>query len=487
MAEPTEHPEALRMVVVVLRHLARLTQSELGRAAGTSQSQISLMEAGEVTPSEDALRRIASAAGVSWALVVHLRQYFTSFLSVLEHGMTDSPETGAFQEADLLAISSYLLEDMETRSESPSDARLMAERFWQGLAGRSSGRRRRAIELSPRASRSWALAERLCRESERAAAANPVEALELAELALSIAEKVEGKEAWSRRLQGYAWAHVGNARRVANGHMEADSAFSTAWKLWRSGASLESIFLEEWRMLSMEASLRRGERRFGDALALLTRAAQAVGTDLTARGVILLNRAFVCEVMGDLEGALAALSEAAPYVETTGDPRLLFALRFETAKALCNLERPTEASALLPEVRELAGRLGNELDLIRVEWLEARLAAGTGRHEEAIALLEGVRKRFAGQGLPFDAALASLELAVLYLKAGRMGEVKELARELTEVFRVQGIAREALAALTLFSEAAQRETATVELVRRVIEKVEGARRELPPRETGSSR
>jgi hypothetical protein len=47
------------------------------------------------------------------------------------------------------------------------------------------------------------------------------------------------------------------------------------------------------------------------------------------------------------------------------------------------------------------------------------------------------------------AALASLDLAVLYLKEGRAGEVKELAREMAEVFRAQGIAREAFAALTL--------------------------------------
>jgi tetratricopeptide (TPR) repeat protein len=324
------------------------------------------------------------------------------------------------------------------------------------------------------------LVERLCHESERAAADSAREALELADLALSIAGRVDGGERWSRRLQGYAWAHVGNARRVGNDHAGADAAFAKASELWRSGQDQEPGLLQEWRMLSMEASLRRAERRFGDALELLGRARVCTSGDPEAHAVILLNRGFVCDVMGDIEGALAALSEAAIYVEQTGDCRLLFALRFETAKALCNLERHTEASALLPEVRELAGRLGNDLDLVRVEWLGSRIATGTGKTEEAIAILEEVRKRFAGQGLPFDAALASLELAVLYLKAGRMGEVKELARELTEVFRAQGIAREALAALTLFSEAAQRETATVELVRRVIEKVEGTRREASP-------
>jgi len=80
------------------------------------------------------------------------------------------------------------------------------------------------------------------------------------------------------------------------------------------------------------------------------------------------------------------------------------------------------------------------------------------------------------RGLPYDAALASLDLAVLYLEEGRTREVKDLAREMAEIFKAQGIAREALAALTLFVEAAQKETATVELVRRVIQRVEGAGR-----------
>jgi hypothetical protein len=46
--------------------------------------------------------------------------------------------------------------------------------------------------------------------------------------------------------------------------------------------------------------------------------------------------------------------------------------------------------------------------------------------------------------------------------------VKELARGLAEVFEANGVHREALAALRLFQEAAERETATAELARRVL-------------------
>jgi hypothetical protein len=125
-------------------------------------------------------------------------------------------------------------------------------------------------------------------------------------------------------------------------------------------------------------------------------------------------------------------------------------------------------------VRELGERLGNALDLVRVEWLAARVAAGLGQREEATAKLAQVRQELSTRGISYNAALASLDLAVLYLEEGRTGDVKDLAREMAEIFKARGIAREALAALSLFVEAAQKEKATVELVRRVIRKVEGA-------------
>jgi len=190
--------------------------------------------------------------------------------------------------------------------------------------------------------------------------------------------------------------------------------------------------------------------------------------------VILLNKAFSCEQMGDLPGAHAALASAAPFVESTGKARLRFALRFETTKALCALDRYEEAGAALPEVRALAEELGNELDLIRVVWLSAHVAAGQGRPEDAIAGLEQVRQAFSARDLPYDAALAALELASLYLKGGRTAEVRSLAREMAPVFRALKITRESLAALSLFQEAAQQETATVELAMRAIEAVRKA-------------
>jgi len=136
---------------------------------------------------------------------------------------------------------------------------------------------------------------------------------------------------------------------------------------------------------------------------------------------------------------------------------------------LTHLGRFPQANALLPEVQALTAQLGNELDTLRLRWLEGRIAAGLGRTEEALAALSEVRSRFAELDIAYDAALATLEVAVLHLEQGRTGEVKELAMEMAPIFQAQGVHREALAALQLFCEAAKKEAVTVELARRLVE------------------
>jgi hypothetical protein len=149
------------------------------------------------------------------------------------------------------------------------------------------------------------------------------------------------------------------------------------------------------------------------------------------------------------------------------------------ADDLCHLELYEQVASLLPHVREMAVEQANELDLIRTVWLQAKVDAGQGREEEAIAGLEQVRGAFTARELPYDAALSSLDLAVLWLKAGRTAEVQNLALALGWIFKTKGIHREALAALQLFCEAAKLKAATVELARRVIIEIKTVRRSTP--------
>ena len=485
-------PSVLRLVVNFLRAHAQMTQEQFGKESRVAQPEVSRYEMGHAAPSEESLRRMARAARVDWPLVVHLRQYYSALLaaaSPLEDAgsTTVKPLELTLAEPALLAVIPYLFELSTIKPEwtPPEQARLEAEQIWTALERFPIHRRRQLIQLSLRASQSWALAERVSHESERAAAHKVEDALELADLALSIAKRISGPESWRSRVEGYCWAHVANARRVGNDLSGAGEGFAHAWDLWRAGTESDPELLAEWRMLDLEASLRRDQRHFSVALSLLDRARAASGGEPFATGRILLKKEHVFEQMGDIQNALAALAEAAPLVESSGDARPAFRAPLQAWwMTSCHLDRYEEAAKLLPQVHELAVQRSNELELIRVGWLTAKVAAGQGRTEEAIAGLEQVCQYYTVEDLPYDAALSSLDLAVLFLKEGAAGEVKALALEMAPIFQAHGIAREALASLKLFRDAAQHETATVELAVRIIVEVKAARRSASRTEAG---
>jgi tetratricopeptide (TPR) repeat protein len=115
----------------------------------------------------------------------------------------------------------------------------------------------------------------------------------------------------------------------------------------------------------------------------------------------------------------------------------------------------------------LAEHLRSDIDSLRTRWLEGNCLAGLGQREEALSKLEQVRHEFEARKLPFDYALASLDVALLYREESRFPEIKALAAEMLEIFTAQQVHREALGAVILFQEAAEKEQVTVELVRRL--------------------
>jgi tetratricopeptide (TPR) repeat protein len=182
----------------------------------------------------------------------------------------------------------------------------------------------------------------------------------------------------------------------------------------------------------------------------------------------LINKGFTLEVMGRYERAIEALLEAEPLVELQGDPRLSYMRRFNLAVVYTHGSYYAEATELVQQVLELATERGDANEISRVTWLRGRIAAGQGRREEALQLLEQARREFASFGMMADAALALLEEAALLLDGGRPAAVKMLSRELAKVLESKGVHQEALAALRLFHEAAEREEATAELARHVL-------------------
>ena len=331
--------------------------------------------------------------------------------------------------------------------------------------------RRDLVELSA-SYHLWSVPERLCHESERAAADSAEKAKELAELALRAAELSGGDPVWQLRLKGYVWLFIANSRRVGGDMPSTAEGFATARELWEAGAAADPGLLAEWRLPDGEASALRSQGEFQRALTLHEEALALAPTE--AQGRILLNKAFTLEQMGEPELALAMLEVAEPWIDGQREPRCLFGLRFNRAVCLCHLERFQEAEALLAQIGEMVLELGHELNRFRLLWLRGRIDAGLGREREAEEAFQEVRQGFRERNIAFDFAKATLELAVLYRGQGRIAEVKSLAKQTIWIFEAQRVHQEAEKALRLFCEAAETERLTVELALRILRYLERA-------------
>lgn len=478
---PRSIPPPLSVTLTSLRTAQGWTQKDLAQAVGISKKLISFYERGRSALSREMLERMVAVMGLdSMAIDSHLASLQSIRAGTESLDSPVGPTAGERRRIETASAAAARVAVDQTRSamtrafQAPRirRARQEAQELWSSLKGRPIHDQRALVDGEEKY-RSWALCERLCAESEKAAPADAGRAVELAGLALRIAGLVPEEGAWRSRLQGYAWAHLGNARRVAGDLPGSEEAFVRGRKLWESGVAGDPGLLDEGRVLDLEASLRRAQGRFAETLKLHDRALAVTRPE--DRGYILLNKAATLEQSGDSERAIETLRQAVSRVGPQRESRLWFALRFQLAVNLCHLRRHAEADELLPEVRRLAIQLGNELDLVRLLWLEGRIAARLGRPDEALGALARVRGEFISRGIPSDAALASLELALLYLEQGRPGEVKVLARQMAPIFQAQGIHREALAALRLFCRAAGDETVTVEMARHLVEYLHRAR------------
>jgi tetratricopeptide (TPR) repeat protein len=478
-------PPPLSLALSILRQARGWTQKRLAAAASTHGNVICEYEAGSGrTLPRETFDRLVGLMGYGADEVDLTVLYVAGLLAGLGVERVTPIDPPVAEQRRIGQIAAYvgLVEAGRmqarlrriARGRHAEAARQAAGEQWEELRKVGLPRQRALVEARAEL-QNWALAVRLCEESEREAAESPARALELARLALRIAELAPGDARWLSCLMGYIHAFLANALRVGSDLPAAEAAFATAWRLWRAGGLGAHGPLAEWRLLDREASLRRDLRQFEAALDLLRRALAAAPE--AARGRLLLNQSSTLEQAGQIEASLAALDQATPLVDAAGDPRWRMGVRFNRVVGLCHLGRFAEAKSGLPELRRLIP--AKSADAERLRWLSGRVAAGLGHRTEARRGFERARRGFSRRRNAYNAALVSLDLAILHLEDGRRGAVPELAEEMVWIFASQRVPREALAALRLFIDAAQAGTATVDLARRVLAFLEQAR--LDPR------
>lgn len=320
------------------------------------------------------------------------------------------------------------------------------------------------------------LCETLLEEAHEAGFRNPGQSVELARLAVTVAERLAEGDRRNELdgLQALAWAQLGNACRISSDHAEAERGFATARALLDRG---RVNLLETARVLDLEASFRRDQRRFTEAGELMDRVI-AIYRKLGQKSLLgrsLKQKSMVCGEAGDFDGEITLLRHALELLSPTGEARTFLAARHNLISALCEVGRPREAFALLFHTRPLYLKTGDRLNLLRLRWLEGNVALGLQRQEQAAVAFREVRQAFLDLDLAYDAALASLNLAEVYVLQGRAAEVRRLADEVLDIFRSRCIHREALVALSILQQAAQAEQAGQTLIREVVRYLRQAR------------
>jgi tetratricopeptide (TPR) repeat protein len=263
-----------------------------------------------------------------------------------------------------------------------------------------------------------------------------------------------------------AWAYLGNARRLGSDLPGAEKALCLAEYYSEEGSADP---LEEARILDLKASLLGDQGHLEEAAALLdvvvdiyedVRDVHRQGRALISKGLFL---AYACRP----EEGLDWISRGLLLIHAEQEPRLVLMAHHNIAWCLTDCGRAGDAHRHLDGVRHLYDGFSDPWTRLRLGWLEARIAAGLGRHDEAETKLQELRRAFVEQNLGYDASLATLDLAALYLDQGRTEEVRRLAQEALPVLLAQDIHREAMAALIAFERATEIEHTTPRMVRQV--------------------
>ncbi len=356
-------------------------------------------------------------------------------------------------------------------------ARLLHEE----LARHPLERQRLLVQNSTRF-QTWGFCELLLNLSQEGRYADPQEGAKLAEIAVAVAETLDGVlygPALLQDLKARAWAYLGNAKRVLSDFRAADHAFQVAESHLARGTGDR---LEKARLLDLKASLRNYQGRTEEALALLNRviAIYQRAQQKHHLGRALLNKGHVCFWAEDYETAIVLLRQGLALTDPQREAKLVVIAQHNLALVLHEIGRNEEALSLATRTRARYLELGDHAtNLVRLQFLEAKIALSLGRLEQAEGGLQEARRGFTQRGMAYDVALVSLDLAEVFTRQGRHAEVRALSEEMVPIFQSRELHREAIAALIVFQKAVEMESLTLGFIHEVADQLQKLRREVP--------
>ncbi|HEX3552256.1 MAG TPA: tetratricopeptide repeat protein [Thermoanaerobaculia bacterium] len=333
---------------------------------------------------------------------------------------------------------------------------------------------------------SLALCELLLGKSRELALPAPEQARRASDLAAVAAEQLDLDLYGAPVVQdtrAIAWAYLAGMQRVQADLRSAESSMTAVRRLLaakpgqpgKSGQPPPRLRAE---LLTLQASLRAYGGRFEEALGLLNRAATIYrrAGDRHLLGRTMLKKGTVLGNAGRPGPAVRLIRRSMDLIDPPREPRLMVCATHNFIWFLNESGRAAEASASLQGARRLYRQAGDRRHLGRLRWLEGKLAP---RLDGAEGALSEARDELAREGLSYEAALAAMDLAVLYAGESRGAAMRRQADQMLPLFRSGAMYRETMVALLSFQKDAGK-ISSAELIRELGDHLHRAREEKNP-------
>jgi tetratricopeptide (TPR) repeat protein len=325
--------------------------------------------------------------------------------------------------------------------------------------------RPRKIERAQARYRSRAVAELLLEESRRVVRQKPAEARDLAGLVHLVLLWMPGAlgQGWAQELAVRADAWIANTHRVEYDLRAAERKLAEVRATMAREVVGEAVHAE---VASLEASLRVDQGRYEEARRSLDQAAVLYrfegNSERLAR--VLIKRALLGGGLKDQQTAVTVLREALDLLARLDQPQLLRESIVNLGLFLVNGGEEREAAVVFAE-HEAELRAAGMWEWPPVQSIRGRVAFALDDRGGAERLFLAARAELIRRGDAVRAAVASLDLAVLYLAQGKTAELRRMARLMGNIFDSAELESEALAAVVLFQKAVAAESVTEAAIR----------------------
>lgn len=210
------------------------------------------------------------------------------------------------------------------------------------------------------------------------------------------------------------------------------------------------------RVLVLASKLAIDSRKFEAAYELAGRARKhydRIG-DTVGQTRVDLAEALASFFQADFPLAISRLERLAH--NKTADKGARLSATFFLVKALVLNGTAFPTGALLTGLNELAGSFPSRHLDTHLAWLKGIIVGSLRDPDSGESLMSRARDYYLNRDLLYDAALVSLDMAMVRFEAGHYDQAAEHAAGIVDAFAASGIHREALVALRYFQEAVKK-------------------------------